>query len=32
MAITNFIPELWSAQMLEVWWNESVLAALVNRE
>lgn len=32
MAITHFIPELWSAQMLEVWWNESVLAALVNRE
>ena len=32
MAITNFIPELWSAQMLEVWWNESVFAALVNRE
>lgn len=32
MSITNFIPELWSAQMLEVWWNESVFAALVNRE
>lgn len=32
MAITNFIPELWSAQMLQVWFNESVLAALVNRE
>lgn len=32
MAITHFIPELWSAQMQEVWWNESVLAALVNRE
>ena len=32
MAITNFIPELWSAQMLQVWFNESVFAALVNRE
>lgn len=32
MAIDNFIPELWSAQMLEVWFNESVFAPLVNRE
>lgn len=32
MAITNFIPELWSAALLEVWWNEVVFAALVNRE
>ena len=32
MAITNFIPELWAAQMLDVWFNESVFAALVNRE
>jgi hypothetical protein len=32
MAITNFIPELWSAALLEVWWNETVFAALVNRE
>ena len=32
MAITHFIPELWSAQMLQVWFNESVFAALVNRE
>lgn len=32
MAITNFIPELWAASLLEVWWNETVFAALVNRE
>ena len=32
MAITNFISELWAAQMLDVWFNESVFAALVNRE
>ena len=32
MAITNFIPELWAAALLEVWWNETVFAALVNRE
>ena len=32
MAITHFIPELWAAQMLNVWFNESVFAALVNRE
>ena len=32
MAITNFIPEAWAAALLEVWWNETVFAALVNRE
>lgn len=32
MAITNFIPELWASALLEVWWNETVFAALVNRE
>lgn len=32
MAITNFIPELWSAALLEVWWSEVVFANLVNRE
>lgn len=32
MAITNFIPELWAAQMLQVWWDQAVFAALVNRE
>jgi hypothetical protein len=32
MAITNFIPELWAAALLEVWWNETVFAALVNRD
>lgn len=32
MAITNFIPELWSASLLELWWDQAVFAALVNRE
>jgi hypothetical protein len=32
MAVTNFIPELWASALLEVWWNETVFAALVNRE
>lgn len=32
MAITNFIPELWAAALLDVWWSETVFAALVNRE
>lgn len=32
MAINNFIPELWAAALLEVWWNETVFAALVNRD
>lgn len=32
MAITNFIPELWSAAMLELWQAENVFPALVNRE
>ena len=32
MAITNFIPEHWAAPLLDVWFNESVFAALVNRE
>ena len=32
MAITNFIPELWSAQLLDRWLQEAVFAQLVNRE
>lgn len=32
MSITNFIPELWSAQMLELWVAQNVFAPLVNRE
>lgn len=32
MAVTNFIPELWSASLLELWWDQAVFAALVNRE
>ncbi len=32
MAITNFIPELWSATLLERWVQESKLAALVDRK
>lgn len=31
MAITNFIPELWEAQMLERWENEKVFAQLLDR-
>ena len=31
MAIDNFIPELWAAQMLERWTNEKVFAALLDR-
>lgn len=31
MAIANFIPELWEAQMLERWENEKVFAALLDR-
>jgi hypothetical protein len=32
MAITNFIPELWSASMLEAWNATNVWAGLTNRE
>ena len=32
MAIENFIPELWSAQMLDVWWNQAVFGGLTNRQ
>lgn len=32
MAITNFIPELWSAAMLELWVAQNVFPSLVNRE
>lgn len=32
MAITNFIPELWAASMLELWVAQNVLPSLVNRE
>lgn len=32
MAITNFIPELWSAQLLDRWIQEAVFPQLVNRE
>lgn len=32
MAITNFIPELWSASLLDTWNAENILAPLVNRE
>ncbi len=32
MAITNFIPELWSASMLELWVAQNVFPSLVNRE
>lgn len=32
MAITNFIPELWAANLLELWNAENVVAPLVNRE
>lgn len=31
MAITNFIPEIWSAQMMMQYWEETVFAPLVNR-
>ena len=31
MAITHFIPELWAAQLLEVWENEKVFPALLDR-
>lgn len=31
MAIDNFIPELWEAQMLERWENEKVFAQLLDR-
>ncbi|MCF3941326.1 P22 phage major capsid protein family protein [Gordonia tangerina] len=31
MAITNFIPELWVANMLDRWENEKVFASLVDR-
>lgn len=32
MAITNFIPELWSAQLLDRWLQMAVFPQLVNRE
>ena len=32
MAVTNFIPELWSAQLLDRWIQQAVFAQLVNRE
>lgn len=32
MAITNFIPELWAASMLELWVAQNVFPSLVNRE
>jgi P22 coat protein - gene protein 5 len=32
MAITNFIPQLWSAAMLELWVAQNVFPSLVNRE
>jgi len=32
MAITNFIPELWAAEMLELWVAQNVFPSLVNRE
>lgn len=32
MAITNFIPELWSALLLEQWNNTNVFSGLVNRD
>jgi P22 coat protein - gene protein 5 len=32
MAITNFLPELWSASMLELWVAQNVFPSLVNRE
>ncbi|WP_306365446.1 P22 phage major capsid protein family protein [Nocardia sp. CC227C] len=32
MAITNFIPELWSAQLLDRWIQMAVFPQLVNRE
>ena len=32
MAITNFIPELWAAALLDRWVQESKLAALVDRK
>ena len=32
MAITNFIPELWSASMMELWVAQNVFPSLVNRE
>jgi N4-gp56 family major capsid protein len=31
MAITNFIPELWAAMLLERWENEKVLAGVLDR-
>lgn len=31
MAITNFIPELWSAMLLERWENEKVLPGILDR-
>ena len=32
MAIQHFIPELWSAQMMELWYDQAVFTALMNRE
>lgn len=32
MSITNFIPELWAASMLELWVAQNVFPSLVNRE
>lgn len=32
MSITNFIPELWSAAMMELWVAQNVFPSLVNRE
>jgi hypothetical protein len=32
MTITNFIPEIWSAAMLELWVAQNVFPSLVNRE
>ena len=32
MAVTNFIPELWSASLLELWVAQNVFPSLVNRE
>lgn len=32
MSVTNFIPELWSAAMMELWVAQNVFPSLVNRE
>lgn len=32
MAITNFIPELWAASLLELWTAENIFANLLSRE